>query len=135
RGWSAEMDDFIRQLIKTRKPKKITRLGGREAALAGQSVWNFIAEKYGKSSVGNILNYTRITRNEEKSVLITLGVSFKQLMNEWYAYYADMETRVAQSYVAPADSVNMTEHHNKTTVYTTVKVSPDGRYLAFAEND
>jgi Tol biopolymer transport system component len=135
KGWSAEMDDFIRQLIKTRKPKKITRLSGREAALAGQSVWNFIAEKYGKSSVGNILNYTRITRNEEKSVLITLGVTFKQLMNEWYKYYSDMEARVAQSYRMPADSAHLTRHHNKTTVYTTVKISPDGRYLAFAEND
>lgn len=135
KGWSAEMDDYIRQLMKTRKPKKITRLGGREAALAGQSVWNFIAEKYGKSSVGNILNYTRITRNEEKSVLITLGVTFKQLMNEWYKYYSDMENRVAQAYVMPPDSAHFTSHHNKTTVFTTVRVSPDGRYIAFAEND
>lgn len=135
KGWSAEMDDFIRQLIKTRKPKKITRLMGREAALAGQSVWNFIAEKYGKSSVGNILNYTRITRNEEKSVLITLGVTFKQLMNEWYKYYSDMETRVSESYLIPGDSLNLTTHHNKSTVFTTVKISPDGRYVAFAEND
>ena len=135
KGWSAEMDDFIRQLIKTRKPKKITRLSGKEAALAGQSVWNFIAEKYGKSSVGNILNYTRITRNEEKSVNITLGVTFRQLMNEWQKYYSDMETRVGQSYVTPADSAHLTRHHNKTTIYTTVKISPDGRYLAFAEND
>ncbi len=135
KGWSAEMDDFIRQLMKTRKPKKITRLGGREAALAGQSVWNFIAEKYGKSSVGNILNYTRITRNEEKSVLITLGVSFKQLMNEWHQYYAEMDARLSKSYVMPPDSLNFTDHHNKTTLYTTVKVSPDGRYIAYAEND
>jgi len=135
KGWSAEMDDYIRQLIQTRKPKKITRLMGKEAALAGQSVWNFIAEKYGKSSVGNILNYTRITRNEEKSVLITLGVTFKQLMNEWYKYYSDMEDRVAQSYIVPPDSANFTSHHNKTTVFTTVKISPDGRYIAFAEND
>jgi hypothetical protein len=103
--------------------------------LAGQSVWNFIAEKYGKSSVGNILNYTRITRNEEKSVLITLGVSFKQLMNEWHKYYKDMETRVSQSYVMPADSVLLPHRHNKTTVFTTIKLSPDGRYLAYAEND
>lgn len=135
KGWSAEMDDFIRQLMQTRKPKKITRLSGKEAGLAGQSVWNFIAEKYGKSSVGNILNYTRITRNEEKSVQITLGVSFKQLMNEWYKYYLDMEQRVAKSYIVPPDSTHLTLHHNKTTVYTTVKISPDGRYLAFAEND
>ena len=135
KGWSGEMDDYIRQLMKTRKPKKITRLTGREAALAGQSVWNFIAEKYGKSSVGNILNYTRITRNEEKSVLITLGVTFKQLMNEWYKYYTEMDARVAESYLLPPDSAHFTSHHNKTTLYTTVKVSPDGRYVAFAEND
>ena len=125
KGWSAEMDDFIRQLMRTRKPKKITRLIGPEAALAGQSVWNFIAEKYGKSSVGNILNYTRITRNEEKSVLITLGVTFKQLMNEWHAYYSDMSNKVQQSYVIPADSALFSPRHNKTTVYTTVSVSPD----------
>ncbi|MEO5600575.1 MAG: translocation protein TolB [Cyclobacteriaceae bacterium] len=135
KGWSAEMDDYIRQLIKTRKPKKITKLSGREAALAGQSVWNFIAEKYGKSSVGNILNYTRITRNEEKSVLITLGVSFRQLMNEWYRYYSEMESRVSQSYIVPPDSTFFTHQHNKTTVFTTVKISPDGKYMAFAEND
>jgi Tol biopolymer transport system component len=135
KGWSAEMDDYIRQLMRRRKPKKITKLEGKEAALAGQSVWNFIAEKYGKSSVGNILNYTRITRNEEKSVLITLGVSFKQLMNEWYRYYADMENKVGQSYVEVNDVEQFTKHQNRTTVYTTVKISPDGQYLAYAEND
>jgi Tol biopolymer transport system component len=135
KGWSSEMDDYIRQLMKTRKARKITRLTGPEAALAGQSVWNFIAEKYGKSSVGNILNYTRITRNEEKSVLITLGVSFKQLMNEWQRFYSDMSTRVNESYIQAADSTVFTRHLNKSTVYPTVKISPDGRYLAYAEND
>jgi Tol biopolymer transport system component len=135
KGWSAEMDDYIRQLMHSRRAKRITRLTGREAALAGQSVWNFIAEKYGKSSVGNILNYTRITRNEEKSVLITLGVSFKQLMNEWHRYYSDMENRVGQSYIMPADSAVFPHRHNRSTVFTTIKISPDGRYLAYAEND
>jgi hypothetical protein len=135
KGWSAEMDDYIRQLMRLRKPKKITRLTGKEAALAGQSVWNFIAEKYGKSSVGNILNYTRITRNEEKSILITLDVSFKQLMNEWYKYYSEMEGRVSQSYIPPQDSLRFPHQHNQSTVFTTIKLSPDGRYLAYAEND
>jgi hypothetical protein len=135
KGWSSEMDDYIRQLMRKRKAKKITKLFGKDAALAGQSVWNFIAEKYGKSSVGNILNYTRITRNEEKSVLITLGVSFKQLMNEWYRYYGDMEAKVSQSYVDAGAVEHLTKHQNKTTVYTTVKLSPDGQYLAYAEND
>jgi Tol biopolymer transport system component len=135
KGWSAEMDDQIRQIIRTRAGKKITRLEGKEAAFAGQSVWNFIAEKYGKSSVGNILNYTRITRNEEKSVVITLGISFRQLMSEWHKYYSDMESSVSKSYETPSDSTILTRWHNKTTVFTTVKISPDGKYLAYAEND
>jgi hypothetical protein len=135
KGWSAEMDDYIRNVIRKRKAKKIIKLDGREAALAGQSVWNFIAEKYGKSSVGNILNYTRITRNEEKSVLITLGVSFRQLMNEWHKYYSDMEGKIAQSYIGIDSLEHFTKHQNKTTAYTTVKLSPDGQYIAYAEND
>src|SRR5690606_21278224 len=65
KGWTTEMDDFIRQFLQTRKSRKLGRLSGTDAALAGQSMWNFIAEKYGKSYIQNILNYTRLTRNEE----------------------------------------------------------------------
>src|SRR5690606_24259139 len=100
----------------------------------GQSIWNFIAEKYGKSSVANILNYTRVTRNEEKSVSITLGISFRQLMNECYRYYGEMQKATMQNYIYPGDSLLLNDG-NKTTQFTTVKLSPDGQHLAYAEND
>lgn len=134
-GWTAEMDDYIRQIIKTRSARKINRFTGEEAALVGQSVWNFIVERYGKSSISNILNYTRVTRNEEKSILITLGVGYNQLINEWYAFYNQMGDAVSQSYIRPADSIKLSKGHNVTTEFTTIKLSPDGRYLAYAEND
>ncbi len=135
KGWTLEMDDYIRELMRTKKASRATKLSGKEGALVGQSIWNFIAEKYGKSSVANILNYTRVTRNEEKSVLITLGISFRQLMIEWRKYYADMESLVAKSYITPDDSISFTRQQNKTTEFTTVKISPDGRFVAYAEND
>lgn len=108
---------------------------GPEAALVGQSIWNYIVEKYGKSSVNNILNYTRIIRNEERSILITLGVPFRQLMIDWKNYYSDMEKRVGQSYVAQSDSSRFSSRHRKSVVFTTVKISPDGKKIAYAEND
>ncbi len=135
KGWSIEMDDYIRQLMASRKARRATKLGGKEAGLVGQSIWNFIAEKYGKSSVANILNYTRVTRNEEKSINITLGISFRQLLTEWRKYYTDMEVAVNKSYINPQDSISFTQQHNKTTEFTTVKISPDGRNIAYAEND
>lgn len=135
KGWSIEMDDYIRQLMVTRKARRATKLGGKDAGLVGQSIWNFISEKYGKSSVANILNYTRVTRNEEKSIYITLGLSFRQLLTEWRKYYTDMEVAVNKSYVSPQDSISFTHQHNKTTEFTTVKISPDGQNIAYAEND
>ncbi|HEY5917306.1 MAG TPA: translocation protein TolB [Chryseolinea sp.] len=135
RGWSIEMDDYIRQLMAARKAKRATKLTGKEAGLVGQSMWNFIAEKYGKSSVANILNYTRVTRNEEKSILITLGITLKQLIAEWRKFYTEMEVAVNKSYQNPQDSNSFTQQHNKTTEFTTVKISPDGRSIAYAEND
>lgn len=134
KGWTVEMDDFIRQLIKTKRAKKFTRLTGNEAAFVGQSIWNYIAEKYGKSSVANILNYTRLTRNEEKSVLITLGVSYKQLVSDWHRYYANMEDQVSKSYLGTADSLR-TIKADRHTQLTTIKVSPDGNSIAYAENN
>jgi hypothetical protein len=135
RGWSMEMDDYLRQLMAARKARRATKLTGKEAGLVGQSMWNFIAEKYGKSSVANILNYTRVTRNEEKSILITLGITLKQLIAEWRKFYTEMEVAVNKSYQNPQDSNSFTQQHNKTTEFTTVKVSPDGRSIAYAEND
>lgn len=135
RGWTAEMDDYIREIVRTKRINKVSKFTGQEAALVGQSFWNFVAEKYGKSSISNILNYTRITRNEERSILITLGVNYKQVMKEWQQYYSQMQQQVSQSYVSPADSVREKLRHNATTEFTTIKVSPDGRYIAYAEND
>lgn len=101
KGWSIEMDDFVRELVNTKSARKLSRLSGRDAALAGQSLWNFIAHKYGKSNISNILNYTRIIRNEEKSLSITLGMAFEQLMLEWQNFYLDSDRQVTQKLYKP----------------------------------
>ncbi|MBI3218285.1 MAG: PD40 domain-containing protein [Bacteroidetes bacterium] len=133
-GWNEEMDDFVRQLVKSKKVNRALRLTDKEAALVGQSIWNYIVEKYGKSSINNILNYTRIIRDEEKSILITLGVPFKQLLTDWKSFYGGMETKVSQNYVSLSDSSRFSRN-KKNLTYTTVKISPDGKKIAYAEND
>ncbi len=135
KGWNAEMDDYVRQLVKSKKVNRALKSTGPEAALIGQSIWNYVVEKYGKGSVANILNYTRVIRNEQKSMYITLGVSFKQFMADWKRFYLAEEERVAQSYLAPADSQRFSPKHRKTVVYTTIKISPDGKNVAYAVND
>ncbi len=135
KGWNAEMDDYVRQLVKSKKVNKALKLNGPESAIIGQSVWNYIVERYGKGSVANILNYTRVIRNEQKSMYITLGIGFKQFMIDWKKFYSAEQDQVSQSYGFPADSQRFSPNHRKTVVYTTIKISPDGKNVAYAEND
>ncbi|HCW08127.1 MAG TPA: translocation protein TolB, partial [Cytophagales bacterium] len=134
-GWNEEMDDYVRQLVSSKRVNRALRLQNREAALVGQSVWNYIVEKYGKSSINNILNYTRIIRNEERSILITLGVPFKQLMNDWRNFYSAQDERVRESYTKVHDSIQLTKQKRHQVTFTTVKISPDGKSVAYAIND
>ncbi|MTI21604.1 translocation protein TolB [Fulvivirga sp. RKSG066] len=135
-GWSIEMDDYIRDYITTRKPERLSRLTGEEAALAGQSVWNYIAEQYGRSNISNILNYTRIIRNEEKSVTITLGVPFEQIMYNWQAYYVNVDSRVNQDYLSLNPEYKVVHRKNKKRkTYSHVAVNNSGSKLAYTENN
>ncbi|MEJ0054801.1 MAG: hypothetical protein WDN75_03610 [Bacteroidota bacterium] len=77
--------------------------------------------------MANILNYTRVIRNEQKSMYITLGVGFKQFMSDWKKFYTAEQDLVNQSYFPPSDSQRFSGNHRKTVVYTTIKISPDGK--------
>ncbi len=135
KGWNAEMDDYARQFVQSKQVSKALKVTGEDAAMVGHSIWNYIVEKYGKASVANILNYTRVIRNEQKSIYITLGVPFKQLIADWKKFYGEDQQRIVMSYRPVSDTLRVTPRHGKGTVYTTMKISPDGKNVAYAEND
>ncbi|MDH5400208.1 MAG: translocation protein TolB, partial [Cyclobacteriaceae bacterium] len=135
KGWSIEMDDYIRELSNSDRLTKLQKLHGEEAAYAGQSIWNYIAEKHGKSNISSILNYIRIIRNEEKSIAITLGISFRELIYDWQNYYAEMDGNLNNNYIVPGEDQLIGERNKKGYFIKTVKISPDGVNLAYSTND
>jgi hypothetical protein len=133
-GWSIEMDDFIREQFQEDNNVKLSKLTGEEAALAGQSVWNFIAVRYGKSSISNILNLTRIIRNEESSIVNTLGIPYRLFLRQWASYYGEMAAQVSESYQFPQEENRVRRKNRRSYSYNQVAFSPDGNYLAYSEN-
>ena len=133
-GWSIEMDDYVRTAFQDKKVKKLSRYSGKDAAVMGQSIWNFIAVKYGRSNVSNILNLTRIIRNEESSISNTLGLPFKVFLQEWQQFYMEMGNQVADSYVMPDDTLKVVNKNRKDYLFNAVRVSPNGNLLAYARN-
>jgi Tol biopolymer transport system component len=132
-GWSTQMDDYMRDVLKNKRVRKVSNLEGQEAYFIGQSIWNFIVEKYGRANVANILNLTRIVRNEESSIQNTLGISFPRFLNNWRAYYLDQAKAIEGAHLVP-DLANRTHANEKENVFSALKLSPKGDQLAYVEN-
>ncbi|MFY0626067.1 MAG: hypothetical protein JXR07_07225 [Reichenbachiella sp.] len=132
-GWDIHMDDFLRDFLSKKKIKNFSKLEGEHAALVGQSVWNYIAVRYGKSNLSNILNLTRIIRNEENSVASSLGISYEQFIYEWTDYYSSPLDNIDRNYIAPEKEDRIVRAGGESKL-TKLKISPDGTKMAYVEN-
>ncbi|WP_026967005.1 biopolymer transporter Tol [Algoriphagus terrigena] len=136
RGWSREMDDFMREYIKETSNPKILNLTGIEAGLVGQSIWNYISEKYGRRYISSILNLSRINRNEENSIANTIGVNAKAFFDDWKSYYLKVNEPVYTSFknVNPESSIAKTSSRVDGAI-SDIKFSPDGLMLGYVLNN
>lgn len=129
-GWSPELDDYMRDAIVHRQMKKPSLLTGPEATLVGQSIWNYIAERYGKDNISNILNLTRIIRTEQTSVASTLGVSFTRFLKDWRDFYTNMATTTSATYKEPSGDWRQELDLPLGNLPNSVRLSLDNQYVA-----
>lgn len=136
-GWSVEMDGFMRDM--TRQYPSGNRTAPffiRDPRLAGQSIWNYIAERYGYTTIQNILNLTRITRDAEVGISSSLNVPYKVFMRDWLAYYRALNTRPAlAALVVPDAKFQVGGRNRKFAIYSQPVLSPNGQQLAYAVNE
>lgn len=131
-GWSDTMDDFVIDFLRRNPLKSLNKLEGKDAELAGQSVWNFISEKYGRINISNTLNLTRIIRNEEKSITNTLGIPFSAFLNEYRYFYLNSSTKLDTE--SPSKENRLSKRWRKDVTYQS-KISPSGQFLAYSINN
>ncbi|KAF5044846.1 Protein TolB [anaerobic digester metagenome] len=128
--WNTELDEKMRDAVVSGKFRKFNHLEGADATLAGHSVWRFIAGKYGGNMIPNIIYMAKVSRNVENGFLYVLGISFKNLIREWYTYNLTI-------YQNDIDGRDKAPEHNvpvkikRKNFYYQAKASPDGRYLTY----
>ncbi len=136
RKWDTDIDNKVKDGILSGKYQTFNRLTGNDAAYAGQSLWNYIVETYGDGVVSNILYMTKVSRNVESSFLFVLGVSTKNLTNDWLSYYSDRYHYSDTSAVHPKDPELLKPKRVKASrVYSQLKLSPDGNYVTYVTNE
>ncbi|MDN3667919.1 biopolymer transporter Tol [Echinicola jeungdonensis] len=136
KGWDREMDDFVRHYLKENEQPRLYKLNSEQAELVGQSIWNFIVERYGKRYVSSILNLSRINRNEETSIANTLGKSFKEFIQQWRDYYVGLNENVLNTFESPdTEKIIASTSKGKPGAINDIKFSPDAKHLAYVENN
>lgn len=133
-SWNTTHDNRLKDLILSDEFEGFKKLSDLYPGLAGHSLWYFIGERYGRSTVSNLLYLTRINRSVESGFLYVLGNSYETILQEWAAFYQGRYQRDEAGRRAPGGEV-FTPKNRKDLPITQLKVSPDGTKLVYVLNN
>jgi hypothetical protein len=132
-SWSVEMDDRVRDGITTGRYNQFTRLTGNDAVWTGHSFWRFIEKEYGPAVIPMIVYITRINKSVKNGFMAVLGSDLKGLSKDWLKFYTELyANEEGQPY---PDTSPELKRPKKNRIYDKLKISPNGRYMAYVTND
>ena len=131
-GWDFNVENRVKDGIKSGKYKNISHLEYDDAIYAGQSFWRFIGKEYGDALISNIIYLTKIYKKIDDGFLYAIGNKLKGLLKEWREFYLK---EYSDDTGLPNDENQVMNRSKKEQVFQQVKVSPDGNYLAWVTND
>lgn len=133
--WNSELDNKLRTGVLSGDYEKFNKLTGDDARFAGHALWYYIAEKYGEANIPNLLYLVRINRSLENGFLFVLGSSVNQTIDEWYKYMYERYTAEAKDKTQPEAQDVVIRKTKKEQIYHGIKISPDGKTLAYVSDD
>ncbi len=134
-GWSLDLDNWARDEALAGRMRRLAARQGQEAERLGQSFWAFVADRYGRANVSNILNLTRIIRNEESAIGSTLGVPYGKVVRDWRQNFLTLAEQTQQQLSPlPEDKLMRLRLRAEDEIFG-VALSPSGRFAAWASHD
>lgn len=135
--WSKHVDDRLRDLFQSSKKRHRNwkKISVDHPVIAGHSMWYYLAESYGRSSIANLLYLTRINRNLEDAFLYVLGITMDELEENWLQFFNQKYDQEVRDLISYNLSNEMDISNRRDREITELVLSPDGRYLAYVLND
>jgi len=131
-NWDYNSENRVKDGILSGKFKKISHLENDDAIMAGESFWRFIGKKYGDALIPNIIYITKIYKNVDDGFLYVIGKNLNELLKEWKEYY---KNEYSSDKNRPGNDGKIILKSKKEQIFQQVRVSPDGKYIAYVTND
>lgn len=134
--WTSAMENKFRNLIEGGKVKKLRGIAEENAAVVGQSVWKYIAERYGKDVPMELFRSAIRQKNHYDCFDRILNISFKNLEEDWLEYYEELySTYKFTEEDNFTKSILKTKKRNKSLTISNIELDPTGRKLAYVANE
>lgn len=132
-GWDTNADMILRDIATNSEIPSIKELDYYLAYKGGQSVYRFIAERYGDQKIGEIWANMKGHSSAEKGIEKSIGLKMKELSEAWHKwvrkeYWPDIAEREELDDIA----VRLTDHKKLKNYFNTgPAVNPSGTKIAF----
>ena len=135
-GWDVDTDMYIRDAAINEYLPDVQNLSGYFAYRGGQAVFYYIAKKYGKEKIGELVNALRSFGNVDAAFKQTIGLNLKEFNERWKkdikrVFWPDIEiTQDPDEYAK-----RLTNPEKDGGFYnTSPAISPQGNRIAFITN-
>ena len=132
-SWDTESDMFIRDATINGYVPPISQMYGFMVYKGGQSVLNYIAEKYGGQKIGELLGKIRVNRSVEKGIKQSIGVDTEELSKRWHKYLRKRYWPDIKNRDEPGDiAKRLTDHEKERTfLNNSPALSPRGDKMVY----
>ena len=131
-NWDTKADMVLRDIAIHERMPTVNELNYFMAYKGGQSLWRFIAGKYGREKVGEIFRSMKKTQNAEKGYQLALGMKWDELSDQWHKYLKkEYWPDIADRDPLEDMSEKITDHKKNRNFYNvSPSLSPDGSTVA-----
>ena len=132
--WDAEADMVVRDAVITGYYFNLYQnVNGYLAYKQGQSVIRYIAERYGREKLSDILQTISTSRNLDKALVASIGVDTYGLNEAWVDHVKKMYWPEIAARADPEDIAFRLTDHRKSDAFTNTMpaISPDGQKIVF----
>ena len=103
--------------------------------LAGHALWHYIGLHFGRGMVSNLLYLTRINRSVDAGFLYVLGSGYRRTTDAMLDYFTQRYVDEARFMRTPDANAQVAVKNKKNLPLTQLKISPDGKRIAYISND
>lgn len=133
--WTPDHDNRLRDLLQTGRYKTFDKFARENPRFAGHAFWHYISTHFGPGTVSNLLYLTRINRSVDNGFFYILGSGYRRTTDAMLDHYRNLYREEARGQKTPDPNGKIAVKNRKKLPLSQLKISPDGKRIAWTSND